>query len=82
MAMFNEALLESMKNMINDNEWMDTKAEKVTAYEEVEKAGGYCETCYHEWTEVNINYLDTSGKEQVYNYYGDFGDLIRELTKY
>lgn len=82
MTVFNEALLESMKAMINDNEWITDKAAKVTAYEEVEKSTGYCETCYYEWTEVDILYVDTEGKERKYNYDGDFGDLIRTLTKY
>jgi C4-type Zn-finger protein len=78
MTKFNEALLESMLEMIQKNY---PNAKKVVAYEEVEKSTGYCDSCYYEYTEVYIQYLTEENTEpKTYNYSGDFGELIRELT--
>ena len=77
MTKFSEALLDSMLALVRHE---DDTADKVTAYEEVKKSGGYCKTCYYEYIEIEITYTTTEGDVKVFNYYGDFGELIRELT--
>jgi len=77
MTKFNDALLQSMLDMLNAR---NLDAVQVVAYEEVEKSDGYCDSCYYEWTEVEITYLTNEGQTRVYSYGGDFGELIRELT--
>ena len=78
MTKFNEALLESMLELIKARS--NPEAVKVIAYEEVDKSSGYCETCFYEYTEVLITYTLASGGTAVYDYAGDFGELIRDLT--
>ena len=78
MTKFNEALLESMLELVKARSNPD--AVKVVAYEEVQKSDGYCETCYYEYTEVKITYLTSSGETSEYGYSGSFAELIRDLT--
>ena len=77
MTKFNEMLLSSMAQLLRTR---GCDVVRVTAYEEVQRADGYCDTCYYEWTEMEIFYVDKNGVTQTYNYGGNFGDLIRELT--
>lgn len=74
---FNEALLEAMLRFVQKS---DGTAVKVTAYEQVTESSGYCETCYSEYAMVYIDYDTSNGGSSRYSYYGDFGELIRELT--
>jgi hypothetical protein len=66
-------------------QWMrvtqEIDATRVTGLEEVTKSDGYCETCYNEWTEVEITYLDKAGDEQKYGWYGNMSEFIGEITK-
>jgi hypothetical protein len=81
MTKFNEALLKSMLALVKER---DNEATKVVAYQEVTRSSGYCETCYSEYTEVDIHYLvkgDKTKTPKTYVYSGDFGELIRMLTK-
>lgn len=41
---------------------------------------GYCSTCSELVTSVWIQYRDDNDAEGVYEYIGDFGELIRKLT--
>lgn len=55
-------------------------AVKVVDFTEEQRMDGFCETCYYEWTVVEIKYLDGSGNPDTYEWSGDFADLIRELS--
>lgn len=55
-------------------------AVEVTSFEEDKRNDGYCETCYYEYTVVEIYYRDEDNKSKMYVYSGNFADLIRELT--
>lgn len=39
-------------------------------------ADGYCETCYHEWDEVDVTYVALDGTTRVYNYYGSISEML------
>lgn len=79
MSMFNKALLQSMLELVQTS-YPD--AIEVLSYEEMQRSGGYCDTCYYEWEEVDIKFITSENPEpQVHTYSGDFGELIRELTK-
>ncbi len=54
----------------------DLDAVEVTyAKEETQWSGG-CETCYFEWTEVNIVYVDSNGVEDTYTFHGSMSELF------
>lgn len=53
---------------------------EVTGFKERTESGGYCDTCFYTSYHVDIYYVDIMDKESVYDHYGDFGELIRELT--
>lgn len=57
-------------------------AVRVDGWEEKELSSGYCETCYHEYTVVMIQYITETGVRDEYEYYGEFSELIKELTGY
>lgn len=79
MSMFNKALLQSMLELVQET---FPEAVEVVSYEEMQRSDGYCDTCYYEWEEVDITFISSETSEpQVYTYSGDFGELIRELTK-
>jgi hypothetical protein len=77
MANLNDALLEAMTKALG--RWGFSGVTAV-AYKQDERSEGYCDTCYHEYTVVTITYRTADGSSGVYEYYGDFGELIRELT--
>ena len=60
----------------------DLDCVEVVSYEEETKYDGYCETCYYEWTEVVIEYKDSNGDTQSYNYWGGFAELVRALDRH
>lgn len=78
MNKLNDALLESMTSYLSRIGYIDVKA---VSYEEDERSEGYCDTCYYEYTVVSISFTTANGSTGVYEYFGDFGQLIRELTK-
>lgn len=79
MISFNKALLQSMLELVQER---FPEAIEIVSYDEVDKSDGYCDTCYYEWTEVEIFYLTSEdATPRMYNYSGDFGQLIRRLTE-
>lgn len=52
----------------------------VTGYREVSFNIGFCETCSETVTNVRVYYVADSGGRGVWDYMGDFGELIRALT--
>jgi hypothetical protein len=75
---FNAALKTAAANLLR-SEGRDVA--EVVSLEEEERADGFCETCYYEWTVVIITYLSNTGDEETYVYSGDFSELIRELER-
>lgn len=55
---------------------------RVDGWEEKELSTGYCETCYDEYTVVMIQYITDTGVRDEFEYYGQFSELIQELTSY
>jgi len=53
---------------------------KVASYDERVETGGHCETCSYIDYYVDIYYINSDGKEECYDYCGNFAELIRELT--
>lgn len=53
---------------------------QVTGFEEDMEYDGYCETCYYEYTVVNIEFENPRGETEIWQYRGYFADLLRELT--
>lgn len=51
----------------------------VTRFEQETESDGFCETCYYEYTVVNIFY-EVDGKSDEFNYRGSFSELINDLT--
>lgn len=76
---FEDAIKASMASLLQS---YGIDAVRVNSYEEEERMDGFCDTCYYEWTVVVINYIDSKGVIADYNFRGDFGDLINELTAY
>lgn len=72
-ASFREALVEVMRS------W-HMRVKDVIAWEEKRKSDGYCDTCYFEYTEVDITYIDTDDQVQLYSWSGDFGELMRAMS--
>jgi hypothetical protein len=75
---FTSALEEELGKFIVEN--TDAYSATVLAWRDDTEIGGYCETCRYTEAILWISYKDQSGKIKEYKYYGDFGDLIRELT--
>lgn len=42
---------------------------------------GYCETCWYEYTVVEIDFISQSGERGTFVYGDDFADLVKELIK-
>jgi hypothetical protein len=78
MSSFSESLLDAILGYVQKH--VDEGAQRIVSYEEEERADGYCETCYYEWTIFTITYLGGDGLQRVYEYYGDFAEFVRELT--
>jgi hypothetical protein len=57
-----------------------TDAVEIVDIRQEERNGGYCETCYHEYDAVVIDYRDTTGLVKSYEWYGDMGEFMRYLT--
>jgi hypothetical protein len=74
---FEAGLLEAMLSMIQGRGF---DAVAVTGYRERSYNIGYCETCSEMVTEVRIYYLRKDGSPGEWEYLGDLGELIRELT--
>jgi hypothetical protein len=77
MATFEPALLEAMLAMLQRK---GIQAVSVPAYRECSYNIGYCPTCSEIVTEVWIYYNLRSGSPRVWDFCGDLGELIRELT--
>jgi len=54
---------------------------RVTSVEQVTKSGGYCESCYSEWEEVNIAFVRTDKSGGEYEYYGSIAEFF-DVNKY
>lgn len=78
MTTFEDRLHEAMAEMLKG---YNLDVVKVTGFEEYEYSGGYCETCYYDSVNVRVFYEDSAGGTQKYNYYGDFAELITDLTR-
>lgn len=64
-------------------EWlvsMEVPVATVLGYREVTKQHGYCDSCWYESWEVEIDYIDNVGNERMWTWYGTFGALVKELT--
>jgi hypothetical protein len=61
-------------------EWLrdecDLKVTRVTNVRQVTNSSGYCESCYSEWEEVEIDYVDGEGNDQTYEYYGTLAEFF------
>jgi hypothetical protein len=77
MATFEPALLEAMLRMLQRE---GIPAVSVPAYREVSYNAGYCVTCSEIRTEVWIYYNLRTGSPRVWDFCGDLGVLIRDLT--
>lgn len=75
---YKETMYEAIAEYLRQVQQLDV--EKVVDFEEVEKSDGYCETCYYEWTEVDITFVDKAGATQKWNYYGSFAEFVRNIT--
>jgi hypothetical protein len=53
---------------------------KATDFEERHVESGYCDTCYDQWTEVEITYDRINGGSDSFFYYGSLADLMQKLT--
>jgi hypothetical protein len=58
------------------NEEHDITAVRVTNVEQKTNSSGYCESCYSEWEEVDITYIDGHGSQQIYNFYGSLAEIL------
>lgn len=67
------------------HKWLqDTEAGKKNGVSEVltwegKQAGGYCDSCYFEYTTVNIKYRTSDDTVKTYEYYGSFAELLEDL---
>ena len=73
-----EALKVDMLNMIKRQGY---DAVSVESWEEVQMSDGYCDTCYCEWTAVNVLYSDSDDKFQKFYYSGSLSELLNELAR-
>ena len=56
------------------------EAAEVTYIGQTTQADGYCDTCYYEYTVLEISYIEKgTGRSRLFTYRGDMGDLLREL---
>jgi hypothetical protein len=78
-----KALLEfverELRSLDEFHEDYDTPTALIS-WEEREYSSGGCDTCAFNYTEVQVVYRTQVGDTEVFNYDGDLGDLIRELT--
>lgn len=58
----------------------EVEVDRVLSWEEEDKSTGYCETCYYEYTELNLTYLGVDGQTYTYEYSGNFAEFMRDLT--
>lgn len=79
---FNTALL----NLINSDTYTHhlspevvSPAVKVLDYFDSTYSDGYCETCWHEYTVLEVVYEAADGETRKYVYGDDFGGLIDTL---
>lgn len=73
---FKERFYEALGDLLESR---GIKGATVTGFNEVTKNMGYCETCWYEYTEVEITY-EVDGIENVYTYGGTFAEIINDLT--
>lgn len=74
---FEPGLLDAMLRMLQRR---GVPAVAVPAYRECSYNIGYCETCSEIVTEVRVYWNNRLGALAHWDYYGDLGELIRELT--
>lgn len=80
---FNTALI----NLINNNSErahytspeVESPAVKILDYFDSTHNDGYCETCYYEYTVLEITYKAEDGETRKFVYGDDFGGLIDTL---
>ena len=73
---FKSSLLAFVSEAAGDN------VTDIITYEEDTAGDGYCETCYFEWTVVDVTYKNDDGDVKSYQYRGDFMELVNELLSY
>jgi hypothetical protein len=73
---FKERFYAALEDLLEAN---GIEGATVVDFDEVTKNDGYCETCWYEYTEVDITYT-VGGIEKVYTYRGTFSELINDLT--
>lgn len=84
--LFRASLLKLVNNMdgqhySNDHNLSDDPAVEILDFREETYSDGYCETCWYEYTVVEIDYRTADGTRKTYVYGDDFADLVRDLTK-
>lgn len=72
-----DALTAALESALRDR-GLDVR--EVVSWRDVTRRGGNCETCYWEKAGVDIDYIDSDGDMQTYDYQDGFAALIRELT--
>jgi hypothetical protein len=50
--------------------------EEVVSFEEKKAYGGGCETCYYEYVELDITYLNAEGARRMFTYEGSLAELL------
>jgi hypothetical protein len=83
--LFKEATMGWQENMYDAlaemlREQMRVDAVSVTGFEDYTASGGYCESCWYEETRCRIDYVDSKGNSQTYDYYDSFGELVKSLS--
>jgi hypothetical protein len=67
---FHEFLAEFLRKEIG------LDVQQVTTYNKVECSSGYCDTCYRESTDIDINYIDSHENAAIYTFYGTMGEFF------
>jgi hypothetical protein len=57
-----------------------SSVKEVVSWEQNDPSPYYCETCGPDPIEVSINYVTEDDQYKTYFFYGDLGELIRNLT--
>lgn len=65
----------------NRHDFESDPAVEIVDFREETYNDGYCETCWYEYTVVEIDFRSESGHRGTFVYGDDFADLVRDLTK-
>lgn len=85
-----EKFKESLLNLVNtshqhysgdDHDFRDDPAVDILDFREETYNDGYCETCWYEYTVVEIDYRSRAGERGTFVYGDDFADLVNELVR-